>query len=89
MSTGEARWWALLFAATYLTLVVIVTTKENLVDFIRQAAKAVVAVVVGFVSTFAASQGFDLTDAQVAALTAFLTGLVVYLVPNKAPEAGE
>ena len=86
MTTGEALWWVLLLTPAYMTLVVIVTTKENLMEFIRSAAKAVVAVVVGFATQLAASQGFDLTDAQVAALTAFLTGLVVYLVPNKTPE---
>lgn len=85
MTTAEALWWVVILVPVYFALVLIVTTRENTMEFIRSAAKAVVAVVVGFVTSFAASQGFDLTDAQVAALTAFLSGLVVYLVPNKAP----
>lgn len=87
MTTGEALTWVLILLPYYFTLVVIVTTRENTMEFIRSAAKAIVAVIVGAVTTFAASQGFDLTDAQVAAITAFLTGLVVYIVPNKT--AGE
>jgi len=83
VTPGRALVWVLILLPPYFALVIVATIKENLMDFIRSAAKAIVAVVVGAVSTFAASQGFDLTDAQVAAITAFLTGLVVYLVPNK------
>jgi uncharacterized membrane protein (DUF441 family) len=83
MTNTEALTWVLVLLPYYFALVVVVTTQEQTMEFIRSAAKAIVAVVVGAVSTFAASQGFDLTDAQVAAITAFLTGLAVYLIPNK------
>ena len=45
--------------------------------------KAVTALVVSTVTTFAAAHGFDLTDAQVTALTGVLTAVLVYLIPNK------
>ncbi len=85
MTPAQALVWVLIALPYYFSLVIIATTKEDTMEFIRSAAKAIVAVVVGAVSTFAASQGFDLTDAQVAAITAFLTGLAVYLIPNKTP----
>jgi hypothetical protein len=86
MTAGQALVWVLIALPYYFALVIIVTTLEDTVNFIKQAAKAITALVVTAVTTFAAANGFDLTDAQVTALSAFLSAVAVYLVPNKTPE---
>jgi Na+/proline symporter len=86
LTSTQALVWVLIALPYYFALVIAVTTLEDTMNFIKQAAKALTALVVTAVTTFAAANGFDLTDAQVAALTAFLSAIAVYLVPNKTPE---
>ena len=86
MTPGRALSWVLILVPIYLTLVIVVTIKENFVDFIRTAAKAVAGAIVSGLASFAAAKGVDLTDAQVSALTLFLTGLAVYFTRNKTTE---
>jgi len=57
--------------------------------FLRQRRKAIVAAVVAVVSGYAAKHQFDLTADQVTLLTALLTSITVYLVPNQQPAEGE
>lgn len=83
MTPGRALSWVLILLPHYFLLVIVVTIKENLMDFVRTAAKAVIGAIVSGVASFAAAKGIDLTDAQVSALTLFLTGLAVYFTRNK------
>lgn len=83
MTPGEALVWVLIALPYYFALVIIVTTLEDTMDFVRTALKAIVGAVVAGVSSFAALKGIDLTPAQTAFLTTFLTGFGVYFTRNK------
>lgn len=86
MTPGRAISWVVILVPFYFALVIFTTTQENLMDFVRTAAKAIVGAVVAGAASFAAARGIDLTDAQVSAVTLFLTGLAVYFTRNKTTE---
>lgn len=83
MTAGQALVWVLIALPYYFTLVIVVTTLEDTMEFIKAALKAIVGTVVAGVSSFAAAKGIDLTPAQTSFLTALLTGLGVYVTRNK------
>ena len=88
MTTGEALAWVVILLPIYFVLVIVTTTQENAMDFIRTAAKAVAAVAVSALAPLAAKYGLDVdVDAMTLVVTSFLTGVAVYFTRNKAPEA--
>ena len=56
-----------------------------MIDFLRQYAKAIVALLAPALVAIGARAGLSLTDEQALTLATLVTGFLVYLVPNKQP----
>lgn len=56
-----------------------------MIDYLRQYSKAIVALIAPLLVAIGASAGIGLSDEQALTLATLVTGLLVYLVPNKQP----
>lgn len=54
-----------------------------MIDFLRQYAKAIVALLAPALVAVGASAGLNLSNEQAITLATLITGFLVYLVPNK------
>lgn len=54
-----------------------------MIDFLRQYAKAIVALLAPALVAIGAKAGLELTNEQAITLATLVTGFLVYLVPNK------
>lgn len=54
-----------------------------MIDFLRQYAKAIVALLAPLLVAIGARAGLSLSDEQAITLATLVTGFLVYLVPNK------
>lgn len=54
-----------------------------MIDFLRQYAKAIVALLAPLLVAIGARAGLSLSDDQAIMLATLVTGFLVYLVPNK------
>lgn len=57
-----------------------------MIDYLRQYSKAIVALLAPALVTIGAQAGLNLSDETALTLATLVTGLLVYLVPNKPKE---